>query len=297
MINYVTTTLFDSPAQTLVNTVNTVGVMGKGVAAEFRHRYPEMFRRYRELCEERQLDIGKLYLYRTPNKWVLNFPTKKHWRNPSRIEYIEAGLQKFVDTYTVSGITSISFPQLGCGNGNLPWSMVRPVMEKYLRSLPIPVYIHLARRRASFVPEHLNPELLDQSLQAREGVSFNRFWNDLRAVVGMDASPANQSIIEDLQSLVLRAANGEVITLPAEDFEDLWNSLRMRGAMRQDEFPGALLDQRDRVTDLLLRLDYLRPFQFTASDRSGRKRNIPGISFAPPPSGADTPRVALEATT
>jgi O-acetyl-ADP-ribose deacetylase (regulator of RNase III) len=140
MIRYTTTTLFESPAQTLVNTVNTVGVMGKGVAAEFKRRYPDMYSRYREFCDQGLLDIGKLHLYRTPNKWVLNFPTKKHWRNPSKLEYVEAGLEKFVDTYTDHGITSVSFPQLGCGNGNLEWRDVRPLMEKYLQKL-IPLQI------------------------------------------------------------------------------------------------------------------------------------------------------------
>ena len=110
MLEYLSTSLFDSPAQTLVNTVNTVGVMGKGIAAEFKRQYPDMFIRYREFCQNGQLSIGKLYLYRTPNKWILNFPTKEHWRRPSRIEYIEAGLEKFVGTYTKLGITSISFP-------------------------------------------------------------------------------------------------------------------------------------------------------------------------------------------
>jgi len=86
MLSYVTTSLFDSPAQTLVNTVNTVGVMGKGIAAKFKQRYPEMYTRYREVCAAGQLETGKLLLYRTPNKWVLNFPTKRDWRQPSRVE-------------------------------------------------------------------------------------------------------------------------------------------------------------------------------------------------------------------
>ncbi|MBI1879338.1 MAG: macro domain-containing protein [Chloroflexi bacterium] len=92
MLTYLTTSLFDSPAQTLVNTVNTVGVMGKGIALVFKQRYPEMYRQYRELCLAGQLDIGKLYVYRMLNQVIVNFPTKKHWRNPAQIKYIEAGL-------------------------------------------------------------------------------------------------------------------------------------------------------------------------------------------------------------
>ena len=96
MITYVSGDLFESPARVLVNTVNTVGVMGKGIAKEFKILFPEMFQRYRELCETRQFNIGNLYLYKTPHKWILNFPTKKHWRSPSRPEYIEEGLRKLV---------------------------------------------------------------------------------------------------------------------------------------------------------------------------------------------------------
>lgn len=145
MIIYVKENLFDSSAQVLVNPVNTVGVMGKGVAAEFRRRYPEMAEQYRKLCEQGLLTVGKLWLYRASDRWILNFPTKRHWREKSRLEYIESGLQKFVVTYRPYGITSISFPMLGCGNGQLNWDEVRPVMEEYLAELPIPIRIHLFR--------------------------------------------------------------------------------------------------------------------------------------------------------
>lgn len=146
MLTYMTISILDSPAQALVNTVNTVGVMGKGIAAEFKALYPEMFRRYRRLCQEGKLDVGMLYLYRTPNKTIVNFPTKKHWRQRSRVEYVEAGLAKFVERYNDYGISSVSFPQLGCGNGGLDWQKeVQPMMERYLAPLPIPVYIHLYR--------------------------------------------------------------------------------------------------------------------------------------------------------
>src|SRR5688572_26562315 len=99
MLTFVRGNLFESPAKVLVNTVNTVGVMGKGIALSFKQIYPEMFQRYVQLCESGQLDIGKLWLYKTPHKWILNFPTKKNWRAPSRLEYLEAGLRKFVATY------------------------------------------------------------------------------------------------------------------------------------------------------------------------------------------------------
>src|SRR5437870_3711645 len=155
MITYVTGDLFQSPAKVLVNTVNTVGVMGKGIADEFRRIYPDMFERYRALCEQKQLKIGQLWLYKTPHKWILNFPTKQEWTQKSRPEFIEAGLKKFVATYSDKDITSISFPQLGCGNGKLNWeSQVKPLMEHYLRKLPITIYIHLYEMNVT--PEHLD---------------------------------------------------------------------------------------------------------------------------------------------
>ena len=99
MLEYMEGNIFDSPAQVIVNPVNTVGVMGKGIALEFKKRYPDMFTAYRTACEKHQLTTGKLMLWRGPDHWVLMFPTKQNWRNPSKIEYIEAGLLKFVNTY------------------------------------------------------------------------------------------------------------------------------------------------------------------------------------------------------
>ena len=144
MLTYLTTNLFYSPAQTLVNPVNTVGVMGKGLALAFKQRYPEMFQDYRSRCQAGELDVGQLHIYRAVDKIIVNFPTKKHWRNPAKLEYVEQGLQAFVERYEAHGITSVAFPQLGTGLGGLAWErQVKPVMERYLKDLPIPVYIHL----------------------------------------------------------------------------------------------------------------------------------------------------------
>ena len=143
MLTYVTTSLFDSPAQTLVNAVNTVGVMGKGVAAEFKKRYPTMYETYRRSCKEGTLTVGKLQLHRSADKWILNFPTKEHWRSPSKLEWIELGLKKFAATYQTQGITSTAFPMLGCGSGQLDWEEVRPLMESHLSPLSISVFVHI----------------------------------------------------------------------------------------------------------------------------------------------------------
>ena len=162
MLAYLRTDLFSSPAQTLVNTVNTEGVMGKGVAKTFKQKYPEMFREYKRLCDRGDLRVGSLMLWRGQDKWVLNFPTKTTWRLPSQMPYLEAGLKRFVEVYENLGITSISFPPLGCGNGGLDWSDVKPLMEKYLKRVSIPVYIHDLHVGAEFVPEHLEKTVEDR---------------------------------------------------------------------------------------------------------------------------------------
>lgn len=143
MIKYIEGDIFKSPAQVIVNTVNTVGVMGKGIALSFKQRYPKMFEQYKKVCDKHQLTIGKLMLVYEADYWLLLFPTKESWRNPSKIEYIEKGLMKFVQTYADKGITSAAFPKLGCGNGGLDWKEVKPLMEKYLNKLPIDIYIYL----------------------------------------------------------------------------------------------------------------------------------------------------------
>ncbi len=142
MIKYIEGDLFGSPAQVIVNTVNTVGVMGKGIALEYKKRYPGMFDYYKKACEKHKLIIGKMLLWYAPDHWVLLFPTKEHWKNPSKLEYIEKGLKVFVKKYAEYNISSIAFPRLGCGNGELNWDDVRRLMEEYLMDLPIEIFVY-----------------------------------------------------------------------------------------------------------------------------------------------------------
>ena len=180
MIRYIEGDIFRSPAQVLVNTVNTAGVMGKGIALEFKKRYPDMFQIYRESCEKRSIKTGMLMLCYEPDHWVLLFPTKEHWRNPSRMEYIEAGLSKFCRTYAEKGITSIAFPRLGCGSGELSWSDVQPLMEKYLKELPIDIYIYLGTGPDP-VPKHrIQEKTVDWLRQNAKDMSFQGLCNDIR---------------------------------------------------------------------------------------------------------------------
>jgi O-acetyl-ADP-ribose deacetylase (regulator of RNase III) len=145
MISIIKGNLFSSKCQTLVNTVNCVGVMGAGIALEFKLRYPEMFVRYVEHCRNKQIDIGKLWLYKPPQadkQWVLNFPTKRDWKHPSRIEYLQKGLQRFVETYQQRGIQSIAFPILGSQNGKIPESESVAIMARYLYRCDVDIEIY-----------------------------------------------------------------------------------------------------------------------------------------------------------
>lgn len=136
--------IFNSKAQTIVNTVNCVGVMGKGIALVFKLRYPNMFELYQKYCAQHLIGIGKLWIYKgdESDPWVLNFPTKTHWKLPSEYDYIEKGLQKFVETYKEKGITSVAFPLLGANNGGLDGEKVMQIMQDYLSQCDIPVEIY-----------------------------------------------------------------------------------------------------------------------------------------------------------
>ena len=148
-IKFIKGNIFNSKAQTIVNTVNCVGVMGKGIALVFKLRYPKMFDLYKDHCKSKLIGIGKLWLYKGEENapWVLNFPTKFHWKYPSKIEYLEKGLEKFCSTYKDQGITSIAFPLLGTHNGGLDKDTVMNLMEEYLGKCEIDIEIY------EYVPE------------------------------------------------------------------------------------------------------------------------------------------------
>ncbi len=135
--------LFESQAQTLVNTVNCVGVMGKGVAEQFKKRLPAMFDDYLRRCEENAVRLGEPYLYRDlSGASIVNFPTKGHWRSSSRLADIERGLDYFVSHLVEWNITSVAMPPLGCGNGGLEWAEVGPLLYRKLHELPIDIELY-----------------------------------------------------------------------------------------------------------------------------------------------------------
>lgn len=296
MLTYVSGNLFDSPAKVLVNTVNTVGVMGKGIALTFKQIYPEMFERYVALCESGAFDIGKLWLYRTDNKWVLNFPTKREWRKPSKLEYIEAGLAKFAETYSEQNITSIAFPELGCGNGELAWDDVQPLMSHYLRALPITIFIYRYDGKRGKAEHHEVAEMRKWLRSEPRALAFEEFWSDVKGAIGTGISLTKlnngesfeASIVRyDLEGLLLRVGDRSLIQIvrdlavsvanrvlqrwhfaseseifiPQSVILELWQSIRFYGYCHAQMMPDGLDVLSHYILPILGRLEYLRPVQ------------------------------------
>lgn len=161
--------MFASSAQTLVNTVNTVGIMGKGVALEFKNRFPDMYDDYVKRCKTGLVRLGEPYLYaRLTPPWILNFPTKEHWRSVSRLSDIVRGLEHLEQHYKQWGIVSLAVPPLGCGQGQLEWRVVGPTLYRHLKRLEIPVQLY-----APFGTPHeeLQPDFFEPILTRSAGPS------------------------------------------------------------------------------------------------------------------------------
>ncbi|MFD7391718.1 macro domain-containing protein [Streptomyces sp. NPDC059852] len=132
--------LLEADVEAIVNTVNTVGVMGKGIALQIKQAFPENFKQYKAACDRGEVKIGEIFVHDAhhlgPRRYILNFPTKRHWRGKSRIEDIQAGLDALVEVIEKHKIESIAVPALGCGNGGLDWDNVRPMIYAAFESLP-----------------------------------------------------------------------------------------------------------------------------------------------------------------
>lgn len=140
MIEYRQGNLIKAEAEALVNTVNCVGIMGKGIALQFKQAFPENFKQYEKACKLEQVQIGRMFTVTTNNlfypRYIINFPTKQHWKAKSRLEDIEKGLKALIDEINFLNIHSIAVPPLGCGNGGLNWDEVRPLIEKAFEAVP-----------------------------------------------------------------------------------------------------------------------------------------------------------------
>ena len=261
MLTYLKGDIFSSPAQVLVNTVNTVGVMGKGVALEYKNRYPEMFRYYQGLCDEGKFGVGNLALWKSEDKWILLFPTKKHWRNPSQMEYIEAGLKKFVASYYKMGIESIAFPRLGCGNGQLRWEDVQPVMEKYLSDLPIQIFVYVDQYKEE-LPEHKQIMAMEKWLHSNvPSIGFSTIKEDIQKRIADDGMLPLQNgkfyHVEWNENIVI-IKDGTEKKIEEKLFCRFWNYVRETGVFKTEDLPQEFEDSAEYMIEMLKSLDYLQ---------------------------------------
>ncbi|WP_107674862.1 macro domain-containing protein [Agrobacterium sp. LAD9] len=271
MLVYRRTDLFSSPAQTLVNTVNCVGVMGKGIAKEFKARDPEMFAAYKRICDQKLLSPGKLWLWHGSNYMTLNFPTKMHWKGPSKIEWIEAGLKKFVATYEEVGIKEISFPRLGCGNGGLDWEEVRPLMERYLSPLSLDTYIHDYAKDIG-LPEHLEHVAERIKQQTSPALSFDAFMCDLDLAV--DISGADLIDINTGQQISARMVDETLQletskscwTFERDDLRTVWMTL-LKGLLTKEKASWLNDGSGSALLSLVSVLPQVRPIEILYQHR------------------------------
>ena len=289
MICYIDGDLLESPAKVLVNTVNTVGVMGKGIALRFKRVYPEMFKAYRGYCEQGQLAVGRLHLYKTRHKWILNFPTKKHWRQPSRVEYIESGLRTFADSYAERGITNIAFPALGCGNGELDFeSQVKPLMERYLGSLSIPTFIYLGRRRVH-APEHKDANRIAEWLRSEPAaLPFDEVWLDITNILDRRSTfktPVKGNTFTAHSTkhppLITVRSTGRTSRIVADEIRQFWQQLRDFG------FTYSSIASEHRRFSYLMpifqELPYVYAVKVSASTALFKTNPSAGLQGVPPP--------------
>ncbi len=151
MFSYTTGNLLLSNAQALVNTVNCEGCMGKGIAYQFKLKYPDMNKEYEKQCRKNNIVIGKMFTYKDNDKYIINFPTKNKWRQKSKIEYISLGLDALLDEIILLNIKSIAIPPLGSGNGGLNWTVVKKIIEEKLWPIKDNVDIYIYEPSKNYV--------------------------------------------------------------------------------------------------------------------------------------------------
>lgn len=208
MLNVQIGNLFDSSANTLVNTVNCVGVMGKGIAQEFKKRYQAMFIDYVSRCKDGSVKLGQPYCYQDQSGIkIINFPTKQHWRSPAKLENIITGLDYFIAHYNKWNVKSIAFPPLGCGNGGLPWEIVGPIMIQKLSTLPLDVdiYAPYGTKTNLLTPEFLNKpvEYETTEIKGKTHLKFKPAWIPLIEIVDQlqkhkYANPVGRTIFQKI---------------------------------------------------------------------------------------------------
>ena len=186
MITFTQGNLLEAQTEALVNTVNTVGVMGKGIALMFKERFDENFRLYAAACKAKELQTGKMFVTEVRElggpRWIVNFPTKQHWRTRSRMEWITEGLQDLRRFLIEQHVKSIAIPPLGAGNGGLDWPVVRGQIERTLGDLDVEILVFEPTKQYQNVAKRTGVEKLTPA-RALIAELVRRYW-----VLGMECS-------------------------------------------------------------------------------------------------------------
>jgi O-acetyl-ADP-ribose deacetylase (regulator of RNase III) len=294
MIVYVVGEHYQSPARVLVNPVNTVGVMGSGHAFDFKRFFPDMFTHYQDLCQQDRFNIGELLLYKTPHKWILNFPEKGHFRANVRAEHIADGLKKFAGIHSEQGITSASFPALGQDDDKLDWdNEIRPMMEAYLNPLPILVYVHLNEPDNPYNNPKRNIRSVRSWLMGQtRHITFDKFWRDIKSIV---QTKPNIKLLDSTlgrfhvgvatgrnkrgRNLVLRInETPKPVYLSQSLLIDLWNYVTRTGYVLPHNLPNELDKYARYIVPLLSQLHYVDAVQLWTV---GAERSM-GLHYIPP---------------
>lgn len=225
--------IFNTKAMAIVNTVNCIGAMGKGIALEYKLRYPEMFEEYQKICEKHLLKPGQILPYRKNKPYILNFAIKDDWHQPSKVEWITSTLIKFSNSYENMGITSIAFPWMGAMNGGIPLEIIKKLMRKYLQNLDnidIEVY-EFDVNETDPLFENLkliinNPYMDINEISSNSNIQL-RYWKNIIKIM-------NEKNIPSLYKLINMEINGKKI-IGKTNIEKLYIYLKSYSVEKQSQ--------------------------------------------------------------
>jgi O-acetyl-ADP-ribose deacetylase (regulator of RNase III) len=288
MIKYADGDLFEVEVDIRVNTVNCVGVMGAGVALAFKRRYPAMFRNYVAKCRRGEIRPGKVDIWKSlSGEWVINFPTKMHWREHSRYEFIEAGLADLRSYLALQPGVTVAMPAVGCGHGGLDWTRVRAMIEKQLGDLNTTVY--------AFEPEYSRKLDRSELTRALTGIKFEEMGLPDRRFGNVDGaedhpeSLGRRAFIRGDAALMSRRWIGLVPSKkPAEQEWAALEALALAMGSREEQTTIALIHSArttERIAHLFLEhgvaVVLVLPFgPLTTATAALSLENTPGTNFA-----------------
>lgn len=209
MLKFVTGDLLHDDAEAIVNTVNCVGVMGKGLALQFKRKFPNNYLVYRTACAQRQVKLGEVFVVETGSmmgpKWIVNFPTKGHWKSNSNLDDIRHGLESLWDFIEETQIESVALPPLGAGNGGLAWGDVKPLIEEFAASTPAEIRMYAPSESSRIVAASKINMTLGRALLVKLVDGYAKQRN---AMVPWDAVPGASAL--EVQKLMYFASLGDV---------------------------------------------------------------------------------------